>query len=171
MQAKSERKTYPEPARAEMALGRCLVEGDPEATSRARRARGKTFGMSLAIEFLFVGLLVVVPLLTSVAQPQIHKILPPQLAYFGAWRQHSPAQNAAPPTTARMSVIPNPFLRATPPRVPVYIPGGVEQGDIAIPDLPGGYEQGGSKWLRRGGRLCSWSLRTSRNRRNKRNVS
>jgi hypothetical protein len=97
MQAKSEGKTYPEPARAEMALGRCLVEGDPEATLRARCALRKTFGVSLAIEFLLVGLLVVVPLLASVSQPQIHQTLPPQLTFFGAWHEHSPAQNAAPP--------------------------------------------------------------------------
>jgi protein TonB len=55
------------------ALGRCLVDGDPEATSLGRRARRKTFGASLLIETLLLGALVAAPLLTSVAQPTLSK--------------------------------------------------------------------------------------------------
>jgi periplasmic protein TonB len=69
MQARKHGKTGPEPTGPEMVLGRCLVDGDLEATSRARRTRRKTFGVSLAIEILLLGLLVAAPLLTSVAQP------------------------------------------------------------------------------------------------------
>ena len=63
----------------------------------------RAFGVSLAIETLLLGLLVAAPLLTSVAQPQFHQILPPQLTFFGAWREHNPAQHAARPTTARQT--------------------------------------------------------------------
>jgi protein TonB len=63
----------PENTTSEMGLGRCLVEGDPEATSRARRTRRKTFGVSLGIEILLLGLLVAAPLLTSVAQPSFSR--------------------------------------------------------------------------------------------------
>ncbi len=54
-------------------LGRCLVEGDPETTSLARRSRRKTFGVSLLVEILLLGLLVASPLLTTVAQPNFSK--------------------------------------------------------------------------------------------------
>jgi protein TonB len=142
MQGTREEKPYSESARAEMPLGRCLVEGDPESASRARGTRRKTFGLSLAIEFLFVGLVIAVPLLTGVAQPQIHQILPPQLTFFGVWREHSPAQHAAPPTTAHTPLIPTPFLRGTPPRMPVNDPSSEKPGDVQIPDLAGGYVPG-----------------------------
>lgn len=84
MQGSSQDETYPKQARNEMALGRCLVEGDPRVASSARRARRKTFGVSLAIELLLVGSLVVTPLLTGVAEPQLRQILPTQLTFSGA---------------------------------------------------------------------------------------
>jgi periplasmic protein TonB len=73
MQGTAQGKKDPENATSGMALGRCLVEGDSEATSRARRSRRKTFGVSLAIEILLLGLLVAAPLLTSVAQPNLSR--------------------------------------------------------------------------------------------------
>ena len=73
MQGTKQEKNDPEHARFEMALGRCLVEGDPQVTSRARRARRKAFGVSLAIEILLLGLLIAAPLLTSVAQPSLSR--------------------------------------------------------------------------------------------------
>jgi Gram-negative bacterial TonB protein C-terminal len=138
MQCTTQGKHDPVCARPEMALSHCLVESDPEATTRARRTRRKTFGMSLAIEVLLLGSLVATPLLTSVAQPQLHQILPPQLTFFGAWREHTPALNAASGTTAHKPEFPNPFL-------PIAQPGRIagdqhidETGDIPIPDFPGG---------------------------------
>ncbi len=65
--------------RTDTGLGRCLVEGDPEETSQARRSRRTTFGLSLAVEILLLGVLVAAPLLTSVAQPKISR---PTLAPF-----------------------------------------------------------------------------------------
>jgi TonB family protein len=73
MQGTTQGKKDPENTTSETALGRCLVEGDPEATSRARRTRRKTFGVSLAIEILILGLLVAAPLLTSIAQPSFSR--------------------------------------------------------------------------------------------------
>jgi protein TonB len=73
MQGTRTGKIDPEYESSEMGLGRCLVEGDPEATSHARRTRRKTFGVSLAIEVLLLGLLVAAPLLTSIAQPNLSR--------------------------------------------------------------------------------------------------
>jgi protein TonB len=142
MQATSNGNTDPEQGTHEMALGRCLVEGDPEATWRARRDRRKTFGLSLAIEFLLLFLLVATPLLTGVAQPQLHRILPPQLTFFGALREHSPAQRAESTTTVHIPQIPNPFPQTAPPHMPVDIHRGEEPADVPILDFPGGYVPG-----------------------------
>jgi len=73
MQGTIQGKNEPEYANSEMGLGRCLVEGDREAASRARRARRKTFGVSLAIEMGLLMLLVAAPLFTSVAQPSFSR--------------------------------------------------------------------------------------------------
>ena len=137
MQGTTQGKKDPENTTSGMALGRCLVEGDPEATSRARRARRRTFGVSLAIEILLLVLLVAAPLLTSIAQPQIHQILPPQLTFFGAWREHNPAQHAVLPTTAHKPAIPNPFPQLAAPVTSVDTSRPEEPG-VPVLDLPGG---------------------------------
>jgi protein TonB len=87
-------------------------------------------------------LLVAAPLLTSVAQRQIHQILPPQLTFFGVWRAHSPAQHAATPTTAPRPVIQNPFPPTAPPVTTVDIDRVEVTGDASIPELPEGYVPG-----------------------------
>lgn len=73
MQGTAQGKNETKYAGSELALGRCLVEGDPEATLRARRTRHKTFGVSLAIEIVLLVLLVATPLLISVAQPNFSR--------------------------------------------------------------------------------------------------
>jgi TonB family protein len=130
--------------RSEMWLGRCLVEGDSEATSSARRIRRKTFGASLAIEMLLLGLLVAAPLLSSVAQPQIHQNLAPPLAFFGGWRRHSPVQPAVALTTARKPEIPNPFQQTPVFGVTVHVRDTEEPGEAAAPDVSGEYVPGGT---------------------------
>jgi periplasmic protein TonB len=137
MQGTRKGKTDPEYTRSEMGLGRCLVEGDPEALSRARRTRRKTFGVSIAIEILLLGLLVAAPLLTSVARPQLGRILPPQLTFFGPWREHNPAPHAVLPTTAHKPAIPNPFPQPAAPVTSVDTTRPEEPG-FATLDLPGG---------------------------------
>jgi len=142
MHVTTQGKNDPEFARPEMALGRCLVDGDPVASSRARRTRRKTFGVSLAIEIFLLGSLVVTPLLTSVAQPQLRQILPPQLTFFGAWREHNPAQHVVPPTTARKPEIPNLFSQTSALGIRVRTLRPEEPGEVPIPDLPEGYVPG-----------------------------
>jgi periplasmic protein TonB len=85
----------PESAREETALGRCLVGGNTATESRERR---KAFGLSFAIETAVLALLVVSPLLTSVAQPQLHP-LPPMPILLGIW----PARHANQPASPRVS--------------------------------------------------------------------
>src|SRR5712691_12788102 len=65
MQGKSE----PEHATTETALSRCLVDGDAVTRVRDRRRRRKALGISFAIESVVLALLIVAPLMTSVAQP------------------------------------------------------------------------------------------------------
>jgi len=136
MQGTTQGKKDPENTTSGMALGRCLVEGDPEAMSRAQRTRRKTFGVSLAIEILLLVFLVAAPLLTSVALPQLRRILPPQLTFFGAWREHNPAHHVVLPTTARKPAIPNPFPQPAPPVTSVDTLRPEEPG-VPILDLPG----------------------------------
>jgi protein TonB len=127
-----------------MALGRCLVEGDPEAASGARRSRRKTFGASLAIELVLLGALVAAPLLTSGAQLQLRKILPPKLTFFGVWREHHPTQNFESPSTARNPEIPTPFFKPEAPLTNVEIHSVDEMSEIPVPDFPGGSGTGAS---------------------------
>jgi hypothetical protein len=169
MQGTRKGKTDPEYARSEMGLGRCLVEGDPEAMSRARRTRRNTFGVSLAIEILLLGLLVAAPLFSSVAQPRLRRILPPQLTFFGAWREHNPAQHVVLPITAHKPAIPNPFPQ---PAAPVTSVDTIRPEDPGVPllDLPGGDLPGTVQMTEMGGRRRLSNLPASHNRRNKKNV-
>src|ERR1700693_5485477 len=98
MQGTSRGKIDPEYANSETGLGRCLVEGDPEATLRARRARRRTFGASLAIEFLLLVLLVAAPFLTSVAQPNFSR---PTFVPFVFGATHSKHTALRPTTQVR----------------------------------------------------------------------
>jgi TonB family protein len=136
-------KSDPVKDRPEMWLGRCLVEGDPVATSSARRSRGKTFGVSLAIEILLLGLLVAAPLLTSVAQPQIRPNFSPPLAFFGGWRQHSTVPPTVTPTTARRPEIPNPYQQTPVSGATAHVLDREGPGDVSGPDLFGESVPGG----------------------------
>jgi protein TonB len=138
MQSTTQGKFNQEQARREMGLGRCLVEGDPEAASNARCTRRKTFGVSLAIEILMLGLLLAAPLLSSTAHPQIHQILPPQLTFFGAWREHSQNQHMAAATSVRTPEIQNPFAPTPTADMTIRTLHSDETEDVPILDLSGG---------------------------------
>jgi len=125
-----------------LALGCCLVEGDPDTALRARRGRRKSFGVSLAIETLLLAVLVVAPLLTSVAQPQLHQILPPQLTFLGAWRAHNLNRRNAPTAATRYPTIPNPYSQIAHPVEIVGIRPAEESGAVPAPEMPGGYVPG-----------------------------
>ena len=64
-------KTDPSIVCIDTALGCCLVDGDAATNLRDRRRRGKALGISFAIEVVVLALLVIAPLMTSVAQPQL----------------------------------------------------------------------------------------------------
>ncbi|MBZ5660891.1 MAG: energy transducer TonB [Acidobacteriia bacterium] len=58
-----------EPATPHNSLDRCLVDGDAAAMSSGRRRRRKALAISFAIESAALALLIAVPILTGVAQP------------------------------------------------------------------------------------------------------
>ncbi len=92
MQAKSE----PEHATTETALGRCLVDGDAVTKILDRRRRREALGISFAIESAVLALLIVAPLLTSVAQPQLNRITPPIPVVMGDWQSRNTSRDSAP---------------------------------------------------------------------------
>jgi hypothetical protein len=114
MQSSNSEKNEPVPPGSEVALGRCLVEGDPAVTSLARRARRKAFGASLALETSLLALILIVPLLTGVARPPLGKILQQNPIFLGAWHAHGPVQQVAPPATVHPPSISNHLLRRIP---------------------------------------------------------
>jgi protein TonB len=120
MQGTTQGKNSLKDATSEMALGRCLVEGDPEATTRARRTRRKTFGVSLAIEILLLGLLVAAPLLTSVAQPNFSKPAFVPFVFGSTHPKRTPSRPMTPihnPSNFRADTIT--YVSNHPPRSPV----------------------------------------------------
>jgi protein TonB len=92
MQAKSE----PERQTTETALGRCLVDGDAATKVRDRRRRREALGISFAIESAVLALLIVAPLMTSVAQPQLNRITPPMPVVMGDWQSRNTSRDSAP---------------------------------------------------------------------------
>lgn len=114
MQGSNSEKNEPVPAGSEVTLGRCLVEGDPAVISLARRARRKAFGASLALETSLLALILIVPLLTGVAQPPLRKILQQDPIFLGGWHARSPVQQVAPATTMHPPAISNPFAPVHP---------------------------------------------------------
>lgn len=89
----------PEIAKEEVVLARCLMEGDADTTASARSRRRKTFGASLGIELFLLGLLVAVPLLTTVAQPQLRRDLPEGITFIRGPHSQVMRQTVRPATT------------------------------------------------------------------------
>ncbi len=132
------------PAKSELGLGRCLVDGDAETSWRGRLSRRKTFGVSLGVEVLLLGLLVAAPLLNGVAQPTISR--PTFVPFvFGAPRPkrigsrpmnpiHQAPNHRGDPIIYAMGPLPERPLRTT---------DGTEDPPIQIPDVfpedPGPY--------------------------------
>src|SRR5258708_31505313 len=94
MQTKTNETPEPEQETTESALSRCLVEGDAATKSRDRRRRGGALGISFAIESAALALLIVVPLMTSVARPQLSRLLPPLPIVMGDWNTHNTSQRS-----------------------------------------------------------------------------
>ena len=140
---------------AESALGRCLVEGDAATNSRNRRRRREALGISLAIELAVLALLIVVPLMSSVAQPKLSRILPPLPIVMEDWNTHSTPQRFSPrPAHHQLSFpvkgfpAPVPIAATNSRRDPVpdgdpssvipdgYVPGGIPMSGPSIPHSP-----------------------------------
>lgn len=120
MHCTTDGRNHPENERAEMALGLCLVDGDPDVASSARRTRRNTFGVSLAIEILLLLLLVAAPLLTTVAQPNFSKHAFVPFVFGRTHLKHESAHPTAPnrqPSNYRDDRIP--FVMDHPTLVPV----------------------------------------------------
>jgi TonB family protein len=83
MQDQEKRKTEPKDAASETVLERCLVEGDTSTKARDRFRRGGALGISFAIETIVLALLIVAPLLTSIAQPHLNSTLNMPIAFGG----------------------------------------------------------------------------------------
>jgi protein TonB len=96
MQAIPDTRIKPEPDATETVLGRCLVDGDVATKARDRRRRGEALGISFAIETAVLALLIVVPLMTSVAQPHINSTLYVPIAFAGSRTSSEPQR----PTSA-----------------------------------------------------------------------
>lgn len=88
MRDERKRSTEPEQATPETVLGRCLVDGDAATKTRNRHRRGGALGISIAIESAVLAMLIVAPLMTSVAQPQLRRLLPPLPIITGDWNTH-----------------------------------------------------------------------------------
>lgn len=58
----------------EASFGRCLVDGDSDATSRASQRRRKALSLSILIEAGLLALVVLSPLITTVAQPHLRRV-------------------------------------------------------------------------------------------------
>jgi protein TonB len=84
MKDNRKRGTELEPATRESALGRCLVEGDAATKTRDRRRRGEALGISFVLESAMLALLIIVPLMTSVAQPHLNTTLYVPIAFGGS---------------------------------------------------------------------------------------
>lgn len=77
----------------------CLVEGDPESAKRARRVKQRALAFSIALQIIFVALLVVVPLLGKGGRISLKNMTPlPPYARPGSHprspeREHAPSPN------------------------------------------------------------------------------
>lgn len=145
MQPRTQGRTVPESATSEVALGRCLVEGDPHTTFLGRQAQRKAFGASLAIELTILALLIASPLLSGVAVPQLHRIPSPQLTFLGDRSRHDPIQHEDTTNARPTPAISNPLQFQPPPGVPVSLSHFAEAEGISAPDLPEEYMPGATE--------------------------
>jgi protein TonB len=142
MQGPSIGRTEPERAAAETSLGRCLIDGDAATKQRDRRRRGKALGISFAIEATVLALLVVIPLMTSVAQPHYAgKELVPFV--FGRPHIHATPQHPT-PTNHRPTNFADHILTFTIGQLPSHPTHAVEEiDDPPFPDSGSFIDQNG----------------------------
>jgi periplasmic protein TonB len=124
------------PRSPENTLSRCFVEGGACSEAQDRTRRRKALGASLTIETALLASLVVSPLLTSVAQPQL-RVSPPMQIVLGSWRAHETGLHAVPkpihPTQTTAVLIPQTFFS----RPLVKTHDDPERYDPSVPVFPG----------------------------------
>jgi protein TonB len=64
-------RTSSGPPSSQAWFDRCLVDGDAAEASRRRRSRRRALGISFVVETVLLGLVILVPLMSSVAQPHL----------------------------------------------------------------------------------------------------
>jgi len=113
-------KTEPEHATTETALGRCLVDGDAVTRVRDRRRRREALGISFAIESVVLALLILAPLMTSVAEPQLNRVTPAMPVVMGNWQSRNTSRDSAPRPIHRNPAFLYRDFRPRPPSIAVY---------------------------------------------------
>jgi TonB family protein len=119
---------------AEAGLGRCLVDGDSAARISNIRRRQGALGISLVIEFLCLALLIVAPLISTVAQPHLGRIFQPMPIIAGQRPRQSPQREPVSHPDQHRTMFPEtafPF-----PGHIEDIPKGAESGSELTPDFP-----------------------------------
>jgi protein TonB len=124
------RNSEPETRRMQTSLDRCLVDGDKAGASNSRRLRRKALGISFALETAALTLLIIAPLLTSVAQPNFSNTAFVPFVFSSAHAQH-PAEHTSNPTHIRLNNVSKGIaytvgIRPVPPPM-------TEEPDNAIP--------------------------------------
>src|SRR5579863_5571880 len=122
--------TGPGPRTRQTPLNRCLVDGDLTAASNDLRRRCKALGISFTLEAVAVTLLIVAPLLTSIAQPSFSRT---EFVPFAFSASHAP--NTAPHTSHSTHVGLNRLSKAItyPIGIRPSVPHSSEEPDNEIP--------------------------------------
>ena len=138
----SSKQENPQPNREklEIVVASCLVEGDLASVTGARRSRSGAFGISLAIESLVLGLLVVVPLFNTIAQPHLRPMLPVQISFFHQRPQANQDQRVTANFPGHVPGILDPYQHIT--AIPsvrdfTHVAGPEQLTDLDAPDIPG----------------------------------
>jgi periplasmic protein TonB len=142
MQVHSSGRTESEHATTETALGRCFVDGDTATKVRDRRRRRKALGISFAIEAAVLALLIIAPLMTSIAQPQLNRIFTPMPIIMGEWHAHNSSHEPLPRPVQREFALSDRGFRS-----PLSVPlanahESTEPDDAPVPDIPAEYIPG-----------------------------
>jgi periplasmic protein TonB len=124
------RNTKSEPRTMQTSLDRCLVDGEMSAASNLRHLRRRALGISFTLEAVALALLIVAPLLTTIAQPNFSRTAFVPFVFSSAHPKHASKTSSNP---ARVKL--NKLRRGItfPVRVHVPAPPATQETDIEIP--------------------------------------
>src|SRR5580692_63777 len=100
------RNTDPEPISTQTSLDRCLVDGDRANAASSRLTRRKALGISFALETVALVLLIIAPLLTSIAQPNFSRTAFVPVVFNESHEQRD-IERTADPTHIRLNKLSN----------------------------------------------------------------